>query len=149
VHVPVLYYPAIYIIIFVPIVRLLQSRVEPRVYFIFLEEFRESHLSTLLYIFPSSPPLLRTTFPPFPRPLWGAPDHPERIVAALGSPKVNAVLAWSTPPSTRPERGNHGPPWFIARIADQNQYNKLLGNVRITFREFGSDRIQYSNLLEL
>ena len=71
-----------------PIVRLLQSRVEPQVFFLFLEKFRESHLSTLLYIFPSSPPLLRTTFPPFPRPLWGAPDHPERIVAALGSPKA-------------------------------------------------------------
>jgi hypothetical protein len=31
---------------------------------------------------------------------------------------------------------------------DQNQYNKLLGNVRFTFREFGSDRIQYSKLLK-
>ena len=40
-------------------------------------------------------------------------------------------------------------PWFIARIAGQNQYNKLLGNVRITVREFGSDRIQYSKLLEI
>ena len=119
-----------------PIVRLLQSRVEPRGFFIFLEKFRESHLSTLLYIFSSSPPLLRTTFPPFLRPLWGAPDRPERIVAALGSPKANAALAWSTPPSTRPERGIHGPPWFIARIAGQNQYNKLLGNVRITVRGF-------------
>ena len=42
---------------------------------------------------------------------------------------------------------------LIARIADQNQYDKLLkkllGNVRITFREFGSDRIQYSKLLEM
>ena len=39
-------------------------------------------------------------------------------------------------------------PWFTARIAGQNQYNKLLGNVRFTFREFGSDRIQYSKLLK-
>ena len=34
--------------------------------------------------------LLRTTFPPFPRPLWGAPAHPERTGAALDSPKANA-----------------------------------------------------------
>ena len=57
-----------------------------------------------------------------------------------------------TPPSSLycspSERGNHGPPWFIARIADQNQYNKLLGNVRITFREFGSDRISTVNYLK-
>ena len=99
-------------------------------------ENRESHLSTLLHIFPSSPPLLRTTFPPFPRPLWDAPAHAERTRAALDSPKANAALAWSTPPSTWPERGNHGPPWFIARIAGQNQYNKLLGNLRITVRSF-------------
>ena len=38
-------------------------------------------------------PLLRTTFPPFPRPLWVASAHPERTGAALGSPKANAALA--------------------------------------------------------
>ena len=51
------------------------------------EKKKRYHLSTLLYIFiPDSV----TTFPPFPRPLCGAPAYPERTGAALGSPKANA-----------------------------------------------------------
>ena len=33
----------------------------------------------------------RNTFPPSPRPLWGAPAHPERTGAALDSSKANAL----------------------------------------------------------
>ena len=40
-------------------------------------------------------------------------------------------------PSTRPERGNHGPV-ICCEAADKNQYNKLLGIVKITVEEFGS-----------
>ena len=40
-------------------------------------------------------------------------------------------------------------PLICCEAADQNQYNKLLGLVRITVREFGSDRIHYSKLLEI
>ena len=117
--------------------------------FLFLEKSRESHLSTLLYIFPSSPPLLRTTFPPFPRPLWDAPAHAERTRAALDSSKANVARGTISAARLRGPSGETTAPWFIARIAGQNQYNKLLGNVRFTFREFGSDRIQYSKLLEM
>ena len=57
----------------------------------FIFNFTESHLKyfVLYYINIFIPlPLLRTTFPPFSRPLWGAPTHPERTGAALGSPKA-------------------------------------------------------------
>ena len=66
--------------------------------------------------FHSPSPYLRTTFPPFPRPLWVASAHPERTGAALGSPKANAALAWSTPPSTRPERGTTAHPDLLPKL---------------------------------
>ena len=43
------------------------------------------------YFHPRPPFCAPCTFPPFPQPLWGAPDHPERIVVALGSLKANAA----------------------------------------------------------
>ena len=63
------------------------------------------------------------------------------------------------PRPTRP-RGTSQPPVHAAgagkpahrdllRGCWQNQYNKLLGIVRITLREFGSDRFQYSKVLEM
>ena len=69
----------------------------------------------------------RNTFPPFPRPLWSAPAHPERTGAALDSFKANAP------------RGTIS--------ADKNQYNKLLGVVRITVQESGSDWFTTVNYL--
>ena len=92
---------------------------------------------------------MRTNFLPFPRPLWVAPAHPERTGAALASPKANAARGTISAARRRGQSGETTAPWFVARIADQNQYNKLLGNVRITVREFGSDRIHYSKLLEM
>ncbi len=71
-------------------------------------------LSSVLYSRYFHP--LRTTFPPFPRPLWVAPAHPERTGAAMGSPKANATLAWSTPPSTRPERGTTAHPDLLPEL---------------------------------
>ena len=44
-----------------------------------------------------------------PRPLWDAPDHPERTRAALGSLKANVARGTISAARLRPERGNHGP----------------------------------------
>ena len=41
-------------------------------------------------------PLLRTTFSPFPRPLWVAHAHPEQTGASLDSPKANAPRGTGT-----------------------------------------------------
>ena len=70
-------------------------------------------------------------------------------VVVLGSLKANVARGTISAARLRGPSGETTAPWFIARIAGQNQYNKLLGNVRITVREFGSDRIQYSKLLEI
>jgi hypothetical protein len=56
---------------------------------------------------------LRTTSPPFPRPLWllVAPGHPERTEAALDSPKANAARGIpSQPPVYVARAGIYGPP---------------------------------------
>ena len=63
-----------------------------------------------------SPPPFAHHFPPVPRPLWVASAHPERTGAALGSPKANTTLAWSTPPSTRPERGSTAHPDLLPEL---------------------------------
>ena len=68
-----------------------------------------------------SPPLLRTTFPPFPRPLWGAPAHAERTRATLDSSKANVARGTISAARLRGPSGETTAPWFIARIAGQNQ----------------------------
>ena len=83
----------------------------------------------------------RNTFPPFPRPLWDAPAHAERTRAALDSPKANAVRGTrvpSQPPVNAAWQGTR-PTVICCEVADKNQYNKLLGVVRITVQESGSD----------
>ena len=91
----------------------------------------------------------RNTFLPFPRPLWGTLAHPERTGAALDSSKANAPRGTSQPPVYAVRAGKPRPTVICCEVADQNQYNKLLGIVRITLREFGSDRFQYSKVLEM
>jgi hypothetical protein len=97
---------------------------------------REPHLSTLLYIFPSSPlaPPFAHHFPPVPPAPLGCP-RPRGADQSRSGFIQGQRGPWYhlSRPSTRPERGIHGPlVYSIARIAGQNQYNKLLGNVRIT-----------------
>ena len=93
---------------------------------------------------------MRTTSPPVPRPLWSAPAHSERIGAALSSPKTSTPRGTrvSTPArSTWPGRENHSPHPEFLKIADGNQYNKLLENDEKTEQELSPERIQYSKLL--
>ena len=99
---------------------------------------------------PDPSPHLRTTSPPVPRPLWSAPAHSERIGAALSSPKTSTPRGTrvSTPArSTWPGRENHSPHPEFLKIADGNQYNKLLENDEKTEQELSPERIQYSKLL--
>ena len=91
----------------------------------------------------------RNPFPPFPRPLWGTLAHPERTGAALDSSKANAPPWYFSAARLRGPSGETTAHRDLLRGCWQNQYNKLLGIVRITLREFGSDRIQYSKVLEM
>ena len=106
---------------------------------------RESHLSTLLYIFSSS----AQHFPPVPPAPLGRPRPPGADRSRSGFIQANAPPCYTrypgtvvpvllSRPSTRPERGNHGPV-ICCEVADKNQYNKLLGIVKITVEEFGTD----------
>ena len=96
---------------------------------------RESHLSTLLYIVSSS----AQHFPPVPPAPLGRPRPPGADRSRSGFIQgQRAPVVLLSRPSTRPERGNHGPV-ICCEVADKNQYNKLLGIVKITVEEFGTD----------
>jgi hypothetical protein len=73
---------------------------------------RESHLSTLLYIFSSSAHHFPSVLPA----LLGRPRPPRADRSRSGFIQgQRAPVVLLSRPSTRPERGNHGPSWFVAR----------------------------------
>ena len=64
--------------------------------------------------------LLRTTFPPFHRPRWGASVHPERTGAALGcSPKANAARGIISAAHLRGQSGELRPTVICCEVADK------------------------------
>ena len=63
--------------------------------------------------------LLRTTFPPFHRPLWVAPAHPERTKAALDSPKANAARGIISAAHLRGQSGELRPTVICCEVADK------------------------------
>ena len=89
-----------------------------RVYSFF--DKKSTEIDVVLYpTYFHSPPPFAHHFPPVPPAPLGrlvASAHPERTGAALGSPKANAALAWSTPPSTRPERGSTAHPDLLPEL---------------------------------
>ena len=64
------------------------STVAERAYIVHINSINRENPISVLYSTYFHPQ--RTTFPPFPRPLWVAPAHPERTGAALDSSKANA-----------------------------------------------------------
>ena len=63
--------------------------------------------------------LLRTTSPPFLRPLWVAPAHPERTKAALDSPKANAARGIISAAHLRGQSGELRPTVICCEVADK------------------------------
>ena len=63
--------------------------------------------------------LLRTTFPPFHRPPWVAPAHPERTKAALDSPKANAARGIISAAHLRGQSGELRPTVICCEVADK------------------------------
>ena len=57
-------------------------------------------------------------FPPFSRLLWGAPAHPERTGAALGSLEANALRYTISAARLRGPSGRNSVLLFVARFAD-------------------------------
>ena len=78
-----------------------------RVYSFFFHKSRESHISTLLYTVSSS----AQHFPPVPPAPMGHPRPPGADRSRSGFIQgQRAPVVLLSRPSTRPERGNHGPP---------------------------------------
>ena len=79
----------------------------------FFHKFRESHISTLLCKVSSS----AQHFPPVPPAPMGHPRPPGADRSRSGFIQgQRAPVVLLSRPSTRSERGNHGPPWFVARL---------------------------------
>ena len=63
--------------------------------------------------------LLRTTFPPFHRPPWVAPAHPERTKATLDSPRANATRGTISAAHLRGQSGELRPTVICCEVADK------------------------------
>ena len=85
-----------------------------------------------------SPPPFAHHFPPVPPAPVGRPRPPraDRSRSGFTQGQRGPRVVYATVNVARAGKPRPGPPWFIARIAGQNQYNKLLGNLRITVRSF-------------
>ena len=80
---------------------------------------KEETQISVLYSTPCHPQ--RNTFPPLPRPLWGAPAHPERAEAALGftQAKANAARGIISAAHLRGQSGELRPTVICCEVADK------------------------------